>query len=289
MPLPSRLKEGLTHRFPIGSVLWAIQLLDTTLMVEKLRYRLKMRGALQSLYKRTAYERTLRALDRAFLADLTEQINYGDTLLAVLGDHGEFVDRRTDTVNEQLERHRLRSHGFHVYEYLTRVPFLLSGAGVSARPRTVDVLSNQTDVVPTLLSTLGVDCHSDQFDGRDLLHSGNAENHCKRPIFLEAVGNRQLRREQYLRGVRHGEWKLVEAPWMPSFEEELYNLEQDPLERHNLHEQRADVVEQLKPLVARHFASDGETLAARDDDHTRMPDEERLIVEDRLRTLGYID
>lgn len=314
MPLPSRMKEGLIYRFPVGPLLWGIQRLDNSVLsyirllwhlcwrhvwgtqrldnsvlANKLWPVLKTSGSLMYLYKRIAYERTLMALDRSFLGRLIQQINTENTVVAFLGDHGEFVDRRTDAIAANLKLYNRPCHGFHVYEYLTRVPFFLYGAGVSARKENNDVLSSQTDVVPTLLSLLGVDYSPAEFDGRDLLRSVYDEFLLQRPIFLEAVGGGNLDNNRYIRAVRNQDWKLVEAPWMHSFKEELYNIKQDPLERCNLRQERVDVAERLKQILTQHFSDDGDSLGAQYGDKVRMADEDLAAVEDRLRGLGYMD
>jgi arylsulfatase A-like enzyme len=284
MPLPSPAREGLSYRFPVGPLLWGIQLLDNSPPARVIRRRLNASSPFVRHYKRVAYERTLIALDRAFLSRLMQRVDHDNTVVAILGDHGEFVDPTTDTIPPHMNLYRYPAHGFHVYEYLTRVPFLLCGPGIS--PRRIDTLSNQTDIAPALLGALGLPHDADAFDGRDLAE-GKADD--ERPVFMEAVGGGNLEHSRYVRAVRTEDWKFAEAPWTLGFKEELYNLARDPLERHNLRQERPEVAEQLRQMLSQHFAEDGDSPGAQYSEETRMSEEEQAAVEGRLRRLGYID
>lgn len=288
MPLPAKPRESLTFRFPVGPLLQAIQALDNSTAWKKILFELDMLSPLTRLYKKTAYERTLVNLDRTFLSRLVQEVDPDDTLLAVVGDHGEFVDHETDTLAPGLELYRRPSHGFHVYEYLTRVPFFLHGLGIPAGKRS-DTLSCQIDVASTLLSALGMEYPHTLLEGQNLLESLRGDSLPQRPIFIEAVGGGNLQHDRYIRAVRHAKWKLAEAPGQPHFQEELYDLERDPLELHNLRQHEPEVARKLKHLLAQQFMSDGSAPGSQYDETARMSAEKQSTVEERLRNLGYIE
>jgi len=288
MPLPARSKESLTYHFPVGPLLWLIQKLDNSIAWKKILFELGLRSPLTLYYKKTAYERTLISLDQYFLSRLIREIDPSHTMLAVIGDHGEFVDRNTDAIAASLDLYENPSHGFHVYEYLIRVPFLLYGLDLPWG-KNIDVLSSQIDIAPTLLSILNIEYPQNTFEGQNLLKFSQKEIVSQRPIFMEAVGGGNLDQGRYMRAVRHNRWKLAEAPGMPDFKEELYDIEQDPLERHNLRQDQIEVAKQLKQMLAQQFKSDGESPGAQYGEDTKMSDEKRSIVEERLRELGYIE
>jgi hypothetical protein len=76
-----------------------------------------------------------------------------------------------------------------------------------------------------------------------------------------------------------GRWIWFHGP----AEEELYHLEDDPAERHNLAAERPEVVRRLREELSRRFG--GEAMIAAGDDAGEEIDEE---TEERLRALGYI-
>ena len=69
----------------------------------------------------------------------------------------------------------------------------------------------------------------------------------------------------------------------------LYNLAQDPQERHNLRLQEPAQAETLRTLLARHFAADAQGLGAAAGADSQMAGEDLAVVEERLRELGYLD
>jgi len=294
MPLPARPAEVISYRAPLGALLWLVQKAHNSTVWKKLAYEIRsalgrphLHSSLLNLYKPTAYERSLVSLDRAFIGRLTREIDPAHTIVALIGDHGEFVDPRFDTMAAGLETFMRPTHGFHVYEYLTRVPFLLRGPGVPEGQRS-DVLSSHIDVAPTLLGLVGVDSHDGSFDGKNLVKclQDGAPGHPS--VFMEAVGGGNLENDRYIRAVRHHGWKLAEAPWTAGFEDELYCLSDDPLERDNLAEEHPEVVTRLKQMLAERFAEDADSPGSQYGEESRMDAEEQEAVEDRLRKLGYI-
>ena len=84
-------------------------------------------------------ERVLDALDANGLAD--------DTVVVFTSDHGEMLGAHG---GQQQKWH-------NAYEETVRVPLLVSGPGIEARPDGVDVATSHVDLVPTLLGLVGAD------------------------------------------------------------------------------------------------------------------------------------
>jgi arylsulfatase A-like enzyme len=172
---------------------------------------------------RTAYRDDLYAGEIAFV---DEQIG---RLLDVL-DRRRLIDRTAVVVaadhGESLNEHREIGHGFFIYESVIRVPLIVRTAGVA--PRRVPGLVRIVDVMPTLLQLAGTPAAD--LDGVNLLDvmTGAAPS-----LELEAYAE-SLTPERFgwspLRSLRAGRFKLIDAP-----RPELYDLETDPAERHNLH------------------------------------------------------
>ena len=76
-------------------------------------------------------KRTFAALDRTFFKPLAQRLDFNKTTVAIIGDHGEFVDPQSDGIAAGYKLYRRPAHSFHLYEYLTRVPFFLAGPGVA--------------------------------------------------------------------------------------------------------------------------------------------------------------
>jgi hypothetical protein len=95
----------------------------------------------------------------SLILDRRDEIERGDLIVAITGDHGE-----------EFWDHGLLGHAAsHLVDARTRVPFLLFAAGVAG---TVDGVSGHVDILPTVLDYLGVEPPVDPAawsDGRSLI------------------------------------------------------------------------------------------------------------------------
>ncbi len=200
----------------------------------------------------------------------------GNTLLVVIGDHGE-----------GLMEHGVLTHGIFIYEEATRVPWILRWPQGALRPgRDIDEPVGLIDVAPTLLGLLGLP-GLEGAQGADLAPRlrDAAPAQPTRPIFLYrrpyprsvigVLGKVQVEGE--LIGLRAGPWKYIEGSIGT---QELYDVERDPREERNLAPARPGVVAQLQPEAARW----------RHERVRPLHDAPELTPQDReaLEALGYI-
>lgn len=161
------------------------------------------------------------------------------TLLVVAGDHGE-----------SLGDHGERDHGIFVYESVVRVPLIVRAPGL--RPARVAEVVRLTDILPTVLETLGIP-EIQAVDGVSLsgLMRGTARN-----LGLEAYAE-SLYPQRFgwsaLHAIREERFKFIDAP-----RPELYDLERDPFEQRNIYDERPVLAralrERLTAIRARHSA-----------------------------------
>nr|WP_282594514.1 sulfatase-like hydrolase/transferase [Halomarina salina] len=248
-------------------------------------------------YGETPYGRALSALD-GHLRRLVDAVPE-DTVVAVVGDHGESVTHRhnplrllaksvrdavryyggvdTRDVVGRLNRalddrgpdiadHFIENgHGENVYDFTTNVPFVLAGPGIS--PATVDAQVRQVDVFPTLLDALGVEADV-EVDGDAIRPEAGVDD---RPAYMRACGTSLHRQKNHARAIRAEGLCYVEYPdrdWSP----ELYDLAADP--------------RQLAPVADPDRAARLRRLLPTTDG--ALDEAERLDVDDRLRDLGYL-
>jgi arylsulfatase A-like enzyme/Flp pilus assembly protein TadD len=219
----------------------------------------------RSRYAAAPYDGEIAYADAAlgvFLARLRSSHALTNTLVVVASDHGE-----------SLGEHGERTHGLFAYDATLRVPLVMSAPsrlppGVFREPMRL------VDVVPTVLDLLGAAALPD-VDGRSVRPFAAGEQPFDRaPSYFEALNANLTRRWAPLTGVVQDRLKLIDLP-IP----ELYDLQADPGEQHNLYAQqrvRARDLERRLDAIAK-VATPIVPAAPIDAD-----------AEARLRALGYV-
>jgi choline-sulfatase len=175
--------------------------------------------------------RLLKALGRAEDPDSLRS----RTVIARVSDHGELG----------LSHGGLRQKIFNAYEETIRVPFVISSPRLFPQPREIDALVSLVDIVPTFLGLAGAPPRPERFDGRDLGPLLRAEKQSVRDALLFTYDDHQAGtalqngagQPNRVRGVRDARWKYavyLDPAGRAAPEYELYDLESDPNESHNL-------------------------------------------------------
>ena len=154
-----------------------------------------------------------------------------------------------------------------VHEGGIRSPFFVQWPGVIPAGQTSDRIAAHIDVAPTVLEACSVSKTPDvEFDGRSLLTllKGERSNWPDRTLFIQSHrGNHPVRYHQF--AVRSQRWKLLHASgfgresFVGQARFELYDMENDPLEEHDLAEECPDVVRLMLREYERWFQDIGYT------------------------------
>ena len=210
-------------------------------------------------------------------------------LLDALGERG-MLDRTivifTSDHGEEFGEHDGEFH-YTSYEEVMRVPLVFAGPGIV--PGETDVRAQQIDLMPTVLSMLGVDDAPEGLPGGNLL-SGTYESS---PVFME----RDRPPGYHQRAIVDGDLKLVAIapadtnliPWAVrgTFSEiqnisvgtYLFDLSEDPAETCDIYAQGDERAERLIALLASFMEGEvAESDSVHIDEATR----------ERLKALGYI-
>jgi choline-sulfatase len=219
------------------------------------------------LYKDHLYDGEIAYADSAlanFIAYLKKHGWYEDSLIVVVGDHGE-----------GLGEHHENTHGIFLYDSTTHVPliFKLPAANVIGKIKVVDAQVRTTDIVPTVLDLVGASAPQ-RLDGESM-----------KPYFADAdvVSRIAFGETDYplrfgwapLRSVRTEGFKFIEAP-----RPELYDLHTDAAELENKYEPWNAQVQKFRGMLAE--------LRAK----APPPGPSKGLVEqatiDELKALGYL-
>jgi len=214
-----------------------------------------------------------------FLTKLREKIADIGVFLAVA--RGKPEAAQLQLIRSSLAEHTLQ-HGYHIYDYLQRVPVVFAKEGLFPKGSRVESEVRHIDLLPTLIDAFGLKAEENGFDGTsyfDYLKNGGGEN---RAIYLEARGGAQAEKVFLMRGVRRDGRKVVYAPFEDGSPVELYNVYEDPNERNNLaavDRQMADGLHQEAEAISETFSAD----SARN-----LSTKENIEMVKKLKSLGYM-
>ena len=217
----------------------------------------------RTMYQDAPYLGALAVLD-AQVARLVQALEARDeldrTLVIVASDHGE-----------SLGDHGEDGHGILVYQSTLHVPLIMRVPGLAPR-RVADVI-RLADVMPTVLDLLHV--AGPLVDGVSLaaMMTGRTK-HVDLDAYSESAYPRRFGWSE-LQALRAGRYKFINAP-----RPELYDLEVDPGEQHNIVDDRRALASIMAARVGS-FAASGPLGA---------PVESGLDAEtaSRLAALGYV-
>ncbi|MFB3924355.1 MAG: sulfatase-like hydrolase/transferase [Terriglobia bacterium] len=169
------------------------------------------------------YEGELAYVDAVlgkFWNDLARRGLTKTALVVFVSDHGE-----------GLGDHGESTHGYFIYESTIRVPLIIHWPqGAAPFPPRVNEPAKLLDVAPTILQFIGA-AQPRQFQGRSLLGLLKTKTPTPRDeIYSESLYAHRGFGTSALRSVRVGNYKYIEAP-----RPELYDLDRDPQEAHNLY------------------------------------------------------
>jgi arylsulfatase A-like enzyme/Tfp pilus assembly protein PilF len=218
------------------------------------------------VYKDRLYDGEIAYADSAlghFLSYLKKQGWFEEALIVVVGDHGE-----------GLGEHHEDTHGIFLYDSTTHVPLIVKLPHEREAGRTVEAQVPTTDIMPTILSLLGIAAPAN-LDGDSLEPFLNGIAATPRTVFGET--NYPLRFGWApLRSVRMEGFKFVEAP-----KPELYDLHADPGESLNHYEPWDGTVQRLRRTLAELSAKSPTTGKT-------SPAAVSLSTIDELHALGYL-
>lgn len=175
---------------------------------------------------------------------------YEDTLIILVGDHGE----------------SLTEHGIYIshrglYEGTVKVPLIFHCPGLF--PKRIDSLVQSVDIVPTILDFLKIRYDKSDFDGKSLVPLvKNKDEKIRDFVYFEELtyGEYKIRKDVRRRGLRTGKYKYIQSLYgnrkflfdiypkvdKLTMKEELYDWEKDPQEKNNLARKQIDLKDNLR-------------------------------------------
>jgi len=205
-------------------------------------------------YVTALYDREIRYLDEgiAALEAALEQMGIADnTFVVLLADHGE-----------SMTEHRICYDHYGLYDCTVQVPLIARWPAGKLRARSrLAPMRQLSDVAPTLLDAAGAEI-PEGLDGSSLLKQWKGEDEpsgYERVIGLESTWQAKY----YLRTKQH-KFILARHPdLLGNPDRELYDLEADPEENHNLVSEQpqlaAHLEKELEAWIAERLETAGRT------------------------------
>ncbi len=175
---------------------------------------------------------------------------YDDTIIIYTSDHGSHFKTR----NPEYKR--------SCHESATHTPLIIKGGGFEGG-KTETRLSSLIDLPPTLLSMAGIDIPK-SYSGIDLTKQIDNPDDKRKCVFIqisESQCGRAIRTDRYKYSVRTaGIVGYIHHSSKVYFEDFLYDLEKDPIEKNNLVKDSnyRQVREELKALLIEQMTAAGE-------------------------------
>lgn len=186
------------------------------------------------------------------------------TVVVLVGDHGE-----------GLGDHGELAHGFFIYDYAVRVPFLVVSPDHRLQNIRIPAQVSTVDIFPTITEMAGIKAPPTQ--GRSLVGLMLGKKEKELPAYCESLSPNLHYGWSPLLSLRTSRFKFIDAP-----RPELYDLKQDPKELTDVQNRYPEVglnlKKELEALVERISFGAPEPQAANLDSETVQ----------RLAALGYI-
>ncbi len=165
-----------------------------------------------------------------FVKNLIDQYKelglYEETIFVIYGDHGE-----------GFGEHRRYQHDDTMWEEGLKVPFLIHAPGLFKEGERVKGLSNQTDILPTVLDMLGYEVKDGEYPGYSLLHQLPEDRTLMFSCFHDKACMASLKGdEKYI--YHHGNQP-----------DEFFDLSEDPLEKENLAGEESKEIEERREAL----------------------------------------
>ncbi len=204
------------------------------------------------------------------VAELETLEKFDDTTVVVTADHGEIFGE-----------HNCYLHGYHMWEPVLRVPFIISSPSLLAKGQVNDLPHTHMDLLPSLANLAGIAVPDNKPGSSILDAAATSEKSSDRPLFSQ-YNSYGIERQ----AARIGRWKLIhhhkvdkrdleklgdlsrkipraKPKNLPSIAVdgerwELYDLVTDPSEVNDLYrtDSHKPVVKDLKEIITR-FRMDG--------------------------------
>jgi arylsulfatase len=170
------------------------------------------------------------------------------TLVIITSDHGE-----------SLTEHGIYFDHHGLYEVSIHVPLIMRYPEVLPGGKAIEGFVQHVDLVPTILDLVDIKRPAEDFDGESLLPLVRTGKELRSSVYAEeAYAERKMairtKRYQYIKALTEESAVCRLCNRIHGGVEELYDLESDPEQNHNLVEDKPETAKELKNLLSQWIA-----------------------------------
>lgn len=180
------------------------------------------------------------------------------TLVILTSDHGE-----------SLSEHQIYLDHHGLYEVSIHVPLIMRYPEVLPCDKTVEGFVQHVDLLPTILDLVGIKYPREDFDGESLMPLIREGKELRSSVYVEeayAQRKRAVRTQkyEYIKALSEEEAICRLCNRIHGGVEELYDLESDPEQNHNLVKDRPETAKAMQNLLSEWIAYLEQKKARRD-------------------------
>jgi len=201
---------------------------------------------------RATYAAAITLLDKyvGVLLDTVREIGlWENTIVCFISDHGWYFGE-----HNYIGKHTVLDHakGWQFYNEVARIPLILHIPNLP-KGRRVDALAQPVDVMPTVLEAAGLPV-PEGIHGVSMLEAIETGQPSRSLAVCSATLTEDEAVRQYAT-VTDGRWTLIHGGRLGPAE--LYNIDADPRQSHDLRPQNPDIVERLHESYIRYLSNIG--------------------------------
>ena len=184
--------------------------------------------------------------------------------------------------NKKLTPYDVRSRRPHfvlsLFDENIRIPLIFSGYNVSSKKISQQV--QNLDIFPTIAEIIKLPKKNNMIDGRSLF--GGFENKIvEQPAYLHTMPFEFMSPDDTV-GIRTSEYKYFRQSRDSKKNVNLYDLQNDPQENHNIAKQYSDVVKEMEQILSKMTSHKLEKQEQPIDENVRKK------IEEEYKKLGYL-
>ena len=168
----------------------------------------------------------------------------------------------------------------YLYDDMVHVPLILSGKTINS-PKVVSQQVGLIDIFPTLVDIIGIP-NIPQVHGRSLLPLIKGDVMDEKPVYLESTAKMKKSHGDVI-GIRTSNFKYFRNTDNPNENVNLYDLQNDPFEEHNIAISRQEVIKTMEQTL-----TELKKDSVNEEKQEEMSEEEIKKIENELRKLGYM-